>query len=88
MSVPKYKKEYVKKPKCRYCHSTENLTIDHKHPKSLGGTDEPKNLMTLCGSCNLVKGSIPHKRLLSILRWYEKTKEIRTKPWRHSIINL
>lgn len=75
--------DYTLKNKCRYCHATENLTIDHKHPRSLGGTNEPKNLQTLCAKCNMLKSGIPHKTLLSILRWYEETKKTRVKPWRH-----
>jgi 5-methylcytosine-specific restriction endonuclease McrA len=85
MSFPRYKKEYKKKDKCAYCHSTENLTIDHKHPVILGGTNDLKNLMTLCFRCNGMKSAIPHKQLLAIFKWYEETKITREKPWRHTI---
>lgn len=33
------------------------LTIDHRHPVSLGGSDDPSNLRTLCKSCNSSKGA-------------------------------
>lgn len=52
-------KHYKKKEHCKYCGSRENLTIDHKHPISLGGTDEISNLQTLCKECNQLKSGIP-----------------------------
>ena len=33
------------------------LEIDHIHPKSAGGTDDPDNLQVLCTSCNTSKGA-------------------------------
>lgn len=51
-------KQYIKKEYCRYCGSKDNLTIDHKHPKIKGGTDEKHNLQTLCLYCNQLKSDI------------------------------
>jgi 5-methylcytosine-specific restriction endonuclease McrA len=31
------------------------LTVDHKYPKSKGGSSEFKNLQTMCQPCNLIK---------------------------------
>jgi hypothetical protein len=43
---------------CKYCRSTENeLTVDHVVPVSLGGTDDPSNLVAACRDCNLGKTS-------------------------------
>lgn len=42
---------------CVTCGSTEDLTIDHIFPYSLGGLDEPENLRTLCRPCNSRKGA-------------------------------
>lgn len=42
---------------CRLCKATENLTVDHIIPKSLGGTDEMGNLRTLCQPCNGKRGN-------------------------------
>ncbi|MFC4006562.1 HNH endonuclease [Nonomuraea purpurea] len=33
------------------------LEIDHIHPKSMGGTDDPDNLQVLCTTCNTSKGA-------------------------------
>lgn len=33
------------------------LHVDHKRPVSLGGTNDPSNLQTLCDKCNLGKGA-------------------------------
>jgi len=38
--------------RCLQCGSTDNLTVDHIVPKAAGGTNDPSNLRTLCGSCN------------------------------------
>jgi hypothetical protein len=45
---------------CRYCGAKApdvTLVIDHVIPVSLGGTDEPGNLVTSCHGCNAGKGS-------------------------------
>ena len=44
---------------CVYCGKTydlSHLTIDHVHPRSLGGGDL-RNLVAACQSCNQRKGS-------------------------------
>jgi 5-methylcytosine-specific restriction endonuclease McrA len=41
--------------RCVYCGATENLTIDHKVPRSRGGTNYFPNLQVLCEECNAVK---------------------------------
>lgn len=34
---------------CRYCRSTDGaLTVDHVTPRSLGGSDDPSNLVACC----------------------------------------
>src|SRR5260221_6487779 len=43
--------------KCSYCGSTCDLTIDHIIPVAKGGTSTIENLRTLCGRCNMSKGS-------------------------------
>lgn len=42
---------------CVRCGSTEGLSLDHIYPWSLGGTDDPDNLQTLCRPCNSRKGA-------------------------------
>lgn len=42
---------------CLHCGTTENLSLDHIHPWSLGGSDDPENLQTLCRPCNSRKGA-------------------------------
>jgi hypothetical protein len=46
---------------CEYCGVTETdaggeLTVDHIHPKSKGGSDSLDNLVYCCARCNLYKG--------------------------------
>lgn len=64
----------MKMKRCAYCFSTEQLTIDHKHPKIMGGTDDKKNLQCLCRRCNQMKSGLPHGQLLAIFHWYEIIK--------------
>lgn len=37
---------------CVYCSSQAVLELDHIYPHTLGGTDEPENLVTCCHRCN------------------------------------
>jgi hypothetical protein len=43
--------------RCIRCGSTDDLTIDHKHPRVLGGGHAEDNLQVLCRSCNSRKGA-------------------------------
>lgn len=45
---------------CNWCGKSAPdalLHVDHIHPESKGGTDEPTNLITACVDCNLGKGA-------------------------------
>ena len=42
---------------CEIHFPFRNLTIDHKIPRSRGGTDHFENLWLLCGACNSLKGT-------------------------------
>ena len=47
---------------CRYCGSVApdvKLTIDHVIPGTLGGSDDPSNLVTACTDCNAGKSATP-----------------------------
>lgn len=43
--------------RCQECGTTEDLSLDHIYPWSLGGPDTEENLRTLCRSCNSRKGA-------------------------------
>ena len=60
MTTPKIKSLLHKKynKRCAYCGEEINLkemTVDHIHPASLGGTSEPENLNPCCSICNEFK---------------------------------
>ena len=42
---------------CRLYFPFPNLTVDHKLPRSQGGTDHRTNLQLLCAACNSIKGT-------------------------------
>ena len=42
---------------CEIHFPFRNMTIDHKIPRSKGGTDHFENLWLLCGACNSLKGT-------------------------------
>ena len=59
------------KGKCNGCQIAfhfRNLTVDHKHPQSKGGTDHPDNLQLLCQACNSTKGKGTQEELISRLK--------------------
>ena len=43
--------------RCLRCGTTNDLSLDHIHPWSLGGRDTFENLQTLCRRCNSRKGA-------------------------------
>lgn len=43
---------------CQYCGSKKNLTIDHVVPRSRGGKNTWKNMVTCCFRCNSNKGNL------------------------------
>lgn len=42
---------------CKHCGATSELTIDHKEPITMGGTNDLSNLQVLCRSCNSKKSN-------------------------------
>lgn len=47
--------------RCVYCATELDLneaTLDHVHPLSRGGTNDPGNLVAACGPCNRMKGDM------------------------------
>jgi hypothetical protein len=49
--------------KCHYCYRSltkYEITLDHKTPRSAGGTAARSNIVFACALCNLCKGSAPH----------------------------
>lgn len=63
-------RDKIKMKRCRYCHSTDNLTIDHKIPIILGGKDNISNLQCLCKSCNQMKSGMSHKQVMRLFKWH------------------
>ncbi len=62
---------------CGYCGTTETsvgsqLTVDHYHPTSRGGTDDETNWVLCCFACNSFKGAFwsedEEQRLLRLLQ--------------------
>ena len=43
--------------RCVWCGSTEELTVDHLEPRSLGGTNDITNLATACMRHNRERGN-------------------------------
>lgn len=38
--------------RCALCDSTDGIQIHHVEPRSVGGSDFPENLITLCWRCH------------------------------------
>ena len=43
--------------RCAYCNTIDNLTVDHKLARALGGTNARGNLQVLCQPCNRQKAT-------------------------------
>ncbi len=52
--TPAQRREW-KEAQCRWCKSTENLTLDHIIPVFMGGGRYRENAQTLCQTCNTWK---------------------------------
>lgn len=77
----------VPKKKCRYCLSTENLTIDHKNPLSRGGLNERKNLQCLCKRCNGIKSNLSHGEVQRLFKWFREIEASREQKGGKKIFN-
>ena len=53
---------------CREHFRIRNLTVDHKTPQALGGTDHIENLQLLCQACNSTKGTGTQEQLIERLK--------------------
>lgn len=48
--------------RCVYCDqplALHEATLDHLTPRSAGGSNSPRNLVTCCRSCNSARGDLP-----------------------------
>ena len=48
---------------CHYCGKGAS-SIDHKLPKSMGGSDDEENLLPACKFCNSNKGSQTYEKFI------------------------
>lgn len=54
--------------RCVYCgevRPTEELSVDHVHPRALGGDSSEGNVVTACRACNTRKGRRSLARFLA-----------------------
>jgi len=65
--------------RCKYCKTTKDLTVDHKVPVSLGGTNEDSNLQCLCSRCNSKKSDMTHKQVMGLFKWFNEIQQSRVK---------
>lgn len=54
-------------PVCTYCGG-EAETVDHKHPRAMGGTNHRENLTPACNRCNRRKGKMTEEAFWARLR--------------------
>ena len=70
---------------CALCGAKDHTALEHHHyrPKVLGGTDDEKNILTLCGECHGEVHDIPRPMQLStlVIAGQEKAKERCAHEW-------
>lgn len=63
---------------CHYCerlmvltvgHHPLAVTVDHKLPRSKGGTRSPDNVVGACWQCNGVRGDLPYEEFKAVWRY-------------------
>ncbi len=64
---------------CVQCGATEELTIDHIVPLSLGGTHKRRNCQLLCYACNQIKGATVFQSIGAAIGDVEIMQEINYK---------
>jgi hypothetical protein len=52
---------------CREVFAVAQLDVDHKQPRSRGGTDDAANLVTACKPCNKRKGTLTYEQFMLML---------------------
>jgi hypothetical protein len=59
---------------CSYCSRADRpIHLDHVVPRSRGGPDAPRNLVTACESCNMAKGDLlPSEWLSEVPPWIQE----------------
>lgn len=67
-----------KMKRCKYCKTTENLTVDHKTPLIRGGQDIEANWQCLCGNCNNTKSALTDGEVHNLFKWFVRVQESRT----------
>ena len=55
---------------CKSHFEYRHLEVDHRIPRSRGGTDHLDNLQMLCSHCNRLKGDRPQEYLVARLKEY------------------
>ena len=68
----------MKHNQCVACGTTDNLCQHHLVPRSLGGSDDENNLLTLCGSCHAkahqIQANWRHSELTKSALQHKKSK--------------
>ena len=82
------RREFIarKGQRCAYCQATENLTVDHKLARALGGTNDRSNLQVLCRPCNQQKAA-EETHLLALLKSVAGRAELR-RQWAEHLAEL
>ncbi len=66
---------------CAYCGSTEDITLDHVKPRSLGGPDISRNMVCACYTCNQDKGRTPWEEWYQSQFFFSYEREAAIKSW-------
>ena len=71
-------------PNCPYCGIQipwMDLSIDHKIPRSRGGTDDPNNLVWVDIDCNMVKGNMTDAEFTEFVQLLQTQPRLKELLW-------
>lgn len=79
LSLDEARKIIVNPPTCPYCQQQikwQDLSIDHKLPRSRGGSSTPDNLIWVDLKCNIMKGNLTDHEFVKLMEFLKNYPEM------------
>ena len=80
LTIANAKKLIDSPPSCPYCRKQipwRELSLDHIHPKSRGGSNDKENLVWVDAACNRMKGDLTGDEFIALLNFLQEFPRMR-----------